>query len=81
MKEKIYFIPGLMTNEKLWSRVLPFLEDIFEIIYIKIPNSKDFDEKKNNIKKTICKLMICINLPIVFVFNKFIYSLISHLIL
>ena len=38
-------------------------------------------EQKNNIKKTICKLMICINLPIVFVFNKFIYSLISHLIL
>lgn len=53
MKEKIYFIPGLMTNEKLWSRVLPFLEDIFEIIYIKIPNSKDFDEINNIIKNEI----------------------------
>jgi pimeloyl-ACP methyl ester carboxylesterase len=53
MKEKIYFIPGLMTNEKLWSRVLPFLEDIFEIIYIKIPNSKDFDEINNILKNEI----------------------------
>lgn len=53
MKEKIYFIPGLMTNEKLWSKVLPFLEDIFEIIYIKIPNSKDFDEINNILKNEI----------------------------
>ena len=32
-KEKIYFIPGLMTDIRLWSRALPFLKDDFEMIY------------------------------------------------
>ena len=43
-KEKIYFIPGLMTDIRLWSRALPFLKDDFEIVHIPIPNSTDFDE-------------------------------------
>ena len=43
-KEKIYFIPGLMTDIRLWSRALPFLKDDFEIIHIPIPSSTDFDE-------------------------------------
>ncbi len=44
MKEKIYFIPGLMTDERLWKRVIPFLEKEYEIIHIPIPESSDFDE-------------------------------------
>ncbi|PRM88390.1 alpha/beta fold hydrolase [Aliarcobacter cryaerophilus] len=43
-KEKIYFIPGLMTDIRLWGRALPFLKDDFEIIHIPIPSSTDFDE-------------------------------------
>lgn len=43
-KEKIYFIPGLMTDIRLWGRALPFLKDDFEIVHIPIPNSTDFDE-------------------------------------
>ena len=44
MKEKIYFIPGLMTNERLWNRILPKIEDDFEIVHLKIPKSTNFDE-------------------------------------
>lgn len=43
MKEKIYFIPGLMTDIRLWKRVLPLLND-YEIIHIQIPQSTNFDE-------------------------------------
>lgn len=44
MKEKIYFIPGLMTDFRLWKRVLPLIEENFEIIHVPIPRSTDFDE-------------------------------------
>lgn len=43
-KEKIYFIPGLMTDNRLWSRALPFLEDEFEIVHTPIPLFTDFDK-------------------------------------
>lgn len=43
MKEKIYFIPGLMTDIRLWKRVLPLLKD-YEIVHIPIPHSTDFDK-------------------------------------
>lgn len=44
MKEKIYLIPGLMTDKRLWSRVLPFLKEEYELINVPIPHSEDFDE-------------------------------------
>lgn len=44
MREKIYFIPGLMTDIRLWRKALPLLKDDFEIIHIPIPSSTDFDE-------------------------------------
>ena len=44
MKEKIYFIPGLMTDIRLWSRLIPYLENDYEIVHIPIPHSEDFDE-------------------------------------
>ena len=43
MKEKIYFIPGLMTNERLY-RVLPKLESDYELLHLSIPRSTNFDE-------------------------------------
>jgi len=44
MKEKLYMIPGLMTDERLWSRIKPFLEDKYELVHVPIPHSEDFDE-------------------------------------
>ena len=44
MKEKIYLIPGLMTDERLWKRIKPLLENDFELVYLKIPMTSDFDE-------------------------------------
>jgi len=43
-KEKIYFIPGLMTDNRLWKRVIPLLENTFDIVHIRIPKITDFDE-------------------------------------
>lgn len=43
MKEKIYFIPGLMCDERLWERVFPYLEEHFELVALKIPLSNSFD--------------------------------------
>lgn len=44
MKEKIYLIPGLMTDQRLWSRVIPLLENEYELIHVPIPHTTDFDE-------------------------------------
>jgi pimeloyl-ACP methyl ester carboxylesterase len=44
MKKKIYLIPGLMTDQRLWSRLLPFLQEEYELINVPIPHSEDFDE-------------------------------------
>lgn len=44
MKEKIYLIPGLMTDERLWSKLRPYLDKKYELIHLPIPYSEDFDE-------------------------------------
>lgn len=44
MKEKIYLIPGLMTDNRLWSRLIPHLQNEYELVHIPIPHSEDFDE-------------------------------------
>lgn len=44
MKEKIYLIPGLMTDDRLWSRLRPYLENEYELIHVPIPHTEDFDE-------------------------------------
>ncbi len=43
MKEKIYLIPGLMTDHRLWHRLEPHLDE-YELIHTPIPHSDDFDE-------------------------------------
>ncbi len=43
MKEKIYLIPGLMTDERLWSRIKPFLTE-YELVHVPIPHTENFDE-------------------------------------
>ena len=44
MKEKIYLIPGLITDNRLWSRIIPLLENDYELVHTSIPHSEDFDE-------------------------------------
>lgn len=44
MKEKIYLLPGLMTDERLWERMIPHLEDEYELIHVPLPLTDDFDE-------------------------------------
>jgi len=46
MKEKIYLLPGLMTDERLWQRLIPHLEE-YELVHIPIPDLTDFDEINN----------------------------------
>ncbi len=43
MKEKIYLIPGLMCDERLWSAIIPYLEDKYELINLPIPLIENFD--------------------------------------
>jgi len=43
MKEKIYLIPGLMTDHRLWHKLEPHLDE-YELIHTPIPLSDDFDE-------------------------------------
>ena len=42
-KEKIYLIPGLMTDHRLWHRLVPHLDE-YELIHTPIPHSDNFDE-------------------------------------
>lgn len=43
MKEKIYLIPGLMTDHRLWHRLEPHLNE-YELIHMPIPKSDNFDD-------------------------------------
>lgn len=53
MKEKIYLIPGLMTDERLWKRIKPLLKDDFELVYLQVPMTSDFDEINEYLLKEI----------------------------
>ncbi len=43
-KQKIYLLPGLMTDERLWERLTPYLQDSYELVHIPLPKSCDFEE-------------------------------------
>ncbi len=51
MKEKIYLLPGLMTDERLWSRLIPFLEKEYELIHTPLPLSDDFEEISKELER------------------------------
>lgn len=53
MKEKIYLLPGLMTDERLWERLIPFLEDEYELIHLPIPLTDDFDVATKQLENII----------------------------
>ncbi|RXJ89033.1 hypothetical protein CRV01_10470 [Arcobacter sp. CECT 8983] len=53
MKEKIYLIPGLMTDVRLWSKLKPYLDKKYELIHLPIPYSEDFDEINKILDKQI----------------------------
>ena len=52
MKEKIYLIPGLMTDHRLWHRLEPHLDE-YELIHTPIPKSDNFDEIIEHIDSSI----------------------------
>ncbi len=43
-KTKIYMIPGLMCDERLWSKLRKYFDDSYELIHIPIPRRDNFDE-------------------------------------
>ncbi len=53
MKEKIYLLPGLMTDERLWQRLRPFLEEEYELIHIPLPLTEDFEEAALKLEELI----------------------------
>ena len=53
MKEKIYLLPVLMTDERLWERLKPFLEGEYELIHLPLPLTDDFDIATKELENTI----------------------------
>lgn len=53
MKEKIYLLPGLMTDERLWERLRPFLEEEYELIHLPIPLTDDFEIATKQLESVI----------------------------
>ena len=51
MKEKIYFLPGLMTDERLWGRLFPLLEDEYELVHVPLPRTSDFEEASKKLEE------------------------------
>lgn len=52
-KEKLYLIPGLMNNERLWNRLKNHLDKVFEFVYLDIPNVQTFDEINDYLNEKI----------------------------
>lgn len=50
MKEKIYLLPGLMTDERLWSRLIPHLEDEYELVHVPLPLTDDFSKASKELE-------------------------------
>lgn len=50
MKEKIYLLPGLMTDERLWKRLIPFLENEYELVHVPLPLTDDFDKASKELE-------------------------------
>ncbi|KGJ88773.1 alpha/beta fold hydrolase [Thalassotalea sp. ND16A] len=44
MRKKLYLIPGTMCNEQLWAELIPYLPHSLELIYLNIPQGKNFTE-------------------------------------
>ncbi len=44
MKQKIFILPGLMCNEKLWSAIYETLDSELELVHTPIPRGDSLDE-------------------------------------
>lgn len=44
MKKRIYLLPGVMCNEKLWIKLRPYLDESYELIHLSIPLKSNLDE-------------------------------------
>lgn len=51
MKEKIYLLPGLMTDKRLWKRLIPFLEDKYELVHVSLPLTDNFDKASKELEE------------------------------
>lgn len=49
MKPKIYFLPGTMCNNRLWSRLFPLLQSTYELIHLKIPDGESIEDISDNL--------------------------------
>lgn len=52
-KKRIYLLPGLMTDERLWSRLKPYLESDYELIHMNLPLTTDFDKAVEELNEKI----------------------------
>lgn len=53
MKEKIYVLPGLMCDERLFASLKPFINNQFEMIFMPIPLAHTLDEMILELKKQL----------------------------
>ena len=53
MKTKIYMLPGLMTDERLWSRLTPLFDENYELIHVELPLMSKFDDIVDYLYKEI----------------------------
>lgn len=44
MKTKIYLLPGIMCDNRLWNKLRPLLEKDFDLVHVEIPLKKSLDE-------------------------------------
>ncbi|NVK23682.1 MAG: alpha/beta hydrolase [Gammaproteobacteria bacterium] len=46
-RETLFFIPGTMCTEMLWRKLVPYLRDEYDLIYLDIPNDLNFEQLAN----------------------------------
>ncbi|UTM56215.1 alpha/beta hydrolase [Photobacterium sp. CCB-ST2H9] len=44
MRQKLYLIPGTQCNDRLWEKLVFYLNPLFEVVYLDIPDNMNFDE-------------------------------------
>lgn len=53
MKTKIYMLPGLMCDDRLWSRLISLFDENYELIHVKLPLMSDFKDIVDYLEKEI----------------------------
>lgn len=53
MKEKVYVLPGLMCDERLFASLTPYIQNQFEIIFVAIPLAQTVEEMVEKLDKNL----------------------------